>query len=254
MRAFAQQAFGNYRAYSVPIDPVEMILDKVVNPAWFIALFSTLAGFAMPGRDAFETLVAVAVLQAGALVALRSPEIFRAEAETNVLPAVTLSSRSLVYLVAVRILPQMLEGLAILLVVWLIGCVLYGPEQPLAGLGYGVIALASLSFLAVLFSALSLMFDDYNLLSNICWSAVILLSGALLPDTRLPEGNVWTAVRSVLPGNASLAALRATYDANGLLPPSLAVTLGREIVVCLIFGIVTALIFHRALRIRLERA
>jgi hypothetical protein len=107
MRAFAEQVFGNYRAYSVPIDPVEMILDKVVNPAWFIALFSTLAGFAMPGRDAFETLVAVAVLQAGALVAHRSPEIFRAEAETNVLPAVALSSRSLVYLVAVRILPQM---------------------------------------------------------------------------------------------------------------------------------------------------
>ncbi len=254
MRAFAAQAFGNYRAYSVPIDPVELILDKVVNPAWFIALFSALAGFAIPSRNAFETLVAVAVLQAGALVAQRSPEIFRAEAETNVLPTVALSSRSLAYLVALRILPQMLEGFAVLMVAWLFGCVLYGPEQPLAGLGYGVMALASLSILAFLFSALSLMFDDYNLLSNICWSAVILLSGALLPGTGLPEGNVWLAVRAALPGNASLAALHVTYDANGLPPPSLAVTLGWEIVVCLLFGAVTALIFHRALRIRLERA
>jgi hypothetical protein len=254
MRAFAEQAFGNYRAYSVPTDPVELVLDKVINPAWFIALFAALANFAMPGRDAFETLVAVAVLQAGALVAQRSPEVFRAEAETNVLPAVVLSSRSLAYLIAVRILPLVLEGLAVLSAVWLFGCVLYGPAQPLAALVYGVVALASLSILAFLFSALSLIFDDYNLLSNICWSAVILLSGAMLPGTRLPDGISQLALQAALPGNASLAALHAAYDASGLPPPSLGVTLGREMAVCLFFGIATALIFRRALRIRLERA
>jgi len=256
MMAFIRQSIGTYKAFSWPPDYTELLLDKVINPIWFIALFHFLARYTVPDRNPFEIIIAVAVLFAGAQTALRAPEGFRAEAETHVLPNLVLSARQLPYLIAVRLIPVFIECVAVLLAAFVVGLVLYGggisPAQSLTALLYGLLALVSLCSLGFLFAALSLLFDDYVLISNLCWSVIILFSGALFPASIYPDGWGWQLVQFAVPGNAALAGLQNTL-ANNPTDVSPAIYLAREAVVCVVITFIATRIFDRGVRHRLEQ-
>lgn len=254
MMVFIRQSLGTYKAFSWPPDYLELVLDKIINPIWFIALFHFLARYTVPERDPFEALISVAVLFAGALTALRAPEVFRAEAETQVLPNLVLSARPPHYLVAVRLLPLFAECVAVLFGAWVVALLLYGADvtlaQSLAALGYGLLALVSLCCLGFFFAALSLLFDDYVMISNICWSVVILFSGALFPAAIYPDGVGWYLVQIVVPGNASLTALHLTLSGAEVTWVSYFL---RELCVCVVVILLGTRIFKRGVMRRLER-
>lgn len=215
----SRQALFTYRALLSWIAPSKYVIVKLLEPLAQLSFFAVLGTYA--GREVEYYVVGNAVRAASLSGLFGSFAVIANERRGGTLQALVAAPLPLPLGLAARSILQGLDGLTSISVAFIFGWYAFGVDFGAVDWPYLILALATSSYsvgaLGLILASVGLVSADVNVLMNVVYGGLLLLTGVNFPVSDLPW--LLQSVASFLPLTHGVAAVRIamTGDTSGVL-------------------------------------